>query len=97
MTPQGGPHSSTSMTPMSGYPAQHQSPGPSSAGRGGWNQQPQGGFPPSGMPPQGYGNMPMPGSAGGYGHDQNSAVGWGQSGAGAYPRNPAGNNNFGGY
>ena len=95
MTPQGG-HSSTAMNSMPGYPPAHHSPGPSPASRG-WTQQPQGNFPPSGMPPQGYGNMQMPGSAGGYGHDQNPAAGWGQQPTSGYPRNPPTNNSFGGY
>ncbi|MCJ1413379.1 hypothetical protein MMC19_007484 [Ptychographa xylographoides] len=94
MTPQGGPHSSG---PMSGYP-NHQSPGPgpSPAGRG--YGPSQGGFPSTGYPPQNYGQMP--GSAGGYGHDQNSAGGWNQTGGSAYQRNPqtGGHNNaFAGY
>ena len=85
--------------PMAAYGHHQQSAGPSPGGRGGWNQQAQGGFPSAGMPPQGYGNMPMPGSAGGYGHDQGSAGGWNQQpqSAGGYPRNNSQANNFGGY
>ncbi|MCJ1375162.1 hypothetical protein MMC20_006396 [Loxospora ochrophaea] len=96
MTPQGGPHSSTSMNSMSGYPANHQSPGPSPASRN-WPQS-QGNFGGPGMPPQGYGNMQMPGSAGGYGPtDQNSAgSSWGPPSAGGFSRNPPAGN-FGGY
>ncbi|MCJ1283950.1 hypothetical protein MMC26_003281 [Xylographa opegraphella] len=84
MTPQGGSHSSG---PMSGYPS-HQSPGPGpSPGARPYGQGP-GGFPSAGFPPQGYGHMP--GSAGGYGHEQNAA-GWGQPTNPGYPRNaPAG-------
>jgi hypothetical protein len=95
MSPQGGPPSAS----MAGYPT-HQSPvpGPSPGGRG--YAQNQGGFPSAGFAPQGYPNMQMPVSAGGYGQEQNSA-GWGQPQGGAgYPRNPphnAGNNFGGGY
>ncbi|MCJ1310083.1 hypothetical protein MMC25_003744 [Agyrium rufum] len=93
MSPGGGQHPPT---PMSGY-GSHQ-PGPSPGARQ-WSQSGQGGFPSVGLPPQGYGNMQMPGSAGGYGHEQGSAAGWNQSaGAGGYPRNVApNNNNYGGY
>ncbi|MCJ1257881.1 hypothetical protein MMC24_005709 [Lignoscripta atroalba] len=96
MTPQNGPHSAVSINSMPGYPTSHQSPGPSPAGRG-WSHA-QGGFSGPGMAPQGYGNIQMPGSAGGYGQDQNSA-GWGQPSATGFSRNTAnnGNHSYGGY
>ena len=93
MTPQ-GPHASTAMNSMPGYPPAHQSPGPSPAGRG-WNQQPQGSFPSTGMPPQGHGNVQMPGSAGGYGHQPSYAGVWGDTAHSGYTRNQPTNNNFG--
>jgi len=94
MTPQGGPHSSTPS--MAGYPPNHQSPLGMSPGGRGWDLQ--NGFGGPGMAPQGYGNMQMPGSAGGYGRgNQNpSPAGWGQQGTGNYQNNP-GNNGYGGY
>ena len=93
MSPASAGHSGNPM----GYSHHQQSAGPSPGGRGGWNQQ--GGFPSAGLPPQGYSNMQMPGSAGGYGHDQGSAGGWNQQpqSAGGYPRNNQQGNNFGGY
>lgn len=97
MAPQGGPHSANAAHAMSGYPNNHQSPaGPSPGGRGGW-AGPQGGYGAPSMTPQGYGNMQMPGSAGGYGRgDQSSNGGWGPPSAGAYPNNGP-NNQYGGY
>lgn len=98
MTPQGAPHSSNSANSMSAYPPNHQSPmgGPSPGGRN-WNQ-PQGGFGGPGMTPQGYGNVQMPASAGGYGRgDQNSSGGWGPQSAGGFPSNAPSNNFGGGY
>lgn len=98
MTPQGGPHSSNSATPMSAYPPTHQSPmgGPSPGPRN-WNQ-PQGGFGGPGMAPQGYGNVQMPGSAGGYGRgdQQHSSGNWAPQSVGGFPSS-ASNSNFGGY
>ena len=100
MTPQGG-HASAAMNSMPGYPPAHQSPGPgpSPAGRG-WNQPPQGSFPPAGMPTQGHGNMQMPGSAGGYQQTYGHSGVWGESNFGRTgATHPHGQqtNNFGGY
>ncbi|KAI4128128.1 MAG: hypothetical protein LQ347_004307 [Umbilicaria vellea] len=95
MTPQGGPHSATASMP--GYPTSHQSPlGPSPGGRG-WGD-PQNGFGGPSMPPQGYSNIQMPGSAGGYGRgNQNqSSGGWAPPSAGSFPSNPP-HNGYGGY
>ena len=50
--------------------------GPSPGSRN-WNQA-QGGFGGPGMTPQGYGNVQMPASTGGYGRgEQNPSGGWG--------------------
>lgn len=97
MTPQGGPHSSNSANSMSAFPPNHQSPmGGPSAGNRSWSQ-PQGGFGGPSMTPQGYSSVQIPGSAGGYGrNDQNSSGGWGPQSAGGFPSN-APSNNFGGY
>lgn len=98
MTPQGGPHSSNSANSMSAYPPTHQSPmgGPSPGNRN-WNQA-QGGFGGPGMTPQGYGNVQMPGSAGGYGRgdQQHSSGNWAPQSAGGFPSNTP-SNNFGAY
>ncbi|KAI4136942.1 MAG: hypothetical protein LQ341_005359 [Variospora aurantia] len=99
MTPQGGPHS-TSSGPMSGYPPSHQSPmgGPSPATPN-WNQHQPGYGPGVG---QGY-QMPggqggMPPNAGGYGRGDRSGGGWGgPPNAGGYPPNPSGGQGYGGY
>jgi hypothetical protein len=93
MTPQAGPHSAG---PMGAYAPNHQSPGPVTSPTRGYGQV-QGGFPSAGFPPHGYGQMP--GSAGGYGHDQNSAGGWAQGGAAGFPRQPpaGANGSFAGY
>lgn len=82
---------------MPGYPSNHQSPLGPSPGGSGWGD-PQNGFRGPAMPPQGYGNIQMPGSAGGYGRgNQNpSSGGWGPHSAGSFPSNPP-NNGYGGY
>lgn len=50
------------------------------------------------MTPQGYGNVQMPASAGGYGRgDQNPSGGWGPQSAGGFPSNAPSNNFGGGY
>lgn len=71
--------------------------GPSPGGRN-WSQ-PQGSFGGPGMTPQGYGNVQMSASAGGYGRgDQNSSGGWGgPQSAGGFPSNAPSNNFGGGY
>ena len=69
--------------------------GPSPGSRN-WNQA-QGGFGGPGMAPQGYGNVQMPASGGGYGRgDQNPSGGWGPQNAGGFPSN-APNNSYGGF
>ncbi|KAL9035972.1 MAG: hypothetical protein Q9214_006342 [Letrouitia sp. 1 TL-2023] len=100
MTPQGGPHSSNSAGPMSGYPPSHQSP------MGGYNTGPAAmGQSPGAYPgpniAQGY-QPPrqggMPGSAGGYGRGDQGSAGWGgPPSAGGYPPNPAPAQGYGGY